>query len=358
VIACLTDRDTPSLTLSNTASGRTYSTSSPVACVQLHTAPPNRYTCAPAPHACLSTTVGSPPRPSANSTLPGMPNLSCSSLTEVVAGAALACTGCTVRRPALGRRAALVGLLAALRGVRVCRCGLCTVASQLIEAPAWAASCTKHCCWQFQALLTRMQAWPASSSAPACWGHPRERLIWRARRGACAGKGVAGAAAVLVQLRSRQDCTCCGNWQHTRASHTASVTLDTLVFNALDQPPAPVKPPPTPESSLPWCQNIAPPAQHHPSTPTHQYAGAAKLAGVHRCVAAGVSLRMQWDRATAHIAWRGGRDAPHACAWWLASAHAAQPQRDRQPVVAALAARVVGCLLARQLCQQLNCISQ
>ena len=57
---------------SNTASGRTYSTSSPLGCVQDVTVAPNRYTSAVDPFLCVSETRGRFPRPGENETDSGM----------------------------------------------------------------------------------------------------------------------------------------------------------------------------------------------------------------------------------------------------------------------------------------------
>ena len=69
------------LDLSNTASGRTYSTSSPLGRHQDVTFAPNRYTSADEPFLCVRTHLGRPPSPSSNRTEPGMANAAVASCT-------------------------------------------------------------------------------------------------------------------------------------------------------------------------------------------------------------------------------------------------------------------------------------
>ena len=69
------------LDLSNTASGRTYSTSSPLGRHQDVTFAPNRYTSADEPFLCVRTHRGRPPSPRSNRTEPGMANAAVASCT-------------------------------------------------------------------------------------------------------------------------------------------------------------------------------------------------------------------------------------------------------------------------------------
>lgn len=90
----------PSSTLS--ASGRMNSTSSPLGCFQLVMQPPKSVTSALEPHACFSTTVGSPPRPATTSTRPGMPNSSLSAAMSAEADARGAVRKRSARRAGRG----------------------------------------------------------------------------------------------------------------------------------------------------------------------------------------------------------------------------------------------------------------